>query len=206
MRRAPQIRVLLADDHTLVAEGLARLIESDFDLVAKVDNGWEAVTAAAKCQPDVALLDISMPVLNGIEAARRILEKSPNTKIIFITMHADLTYAREALRAGASGYILKSSATTEIAAAIRNALEGKQYITPLLHLEGHSLEKESLTPRQSEVLELVAEGRSAKDIAHRLGISIKTVEYHKQVLMQKLKVHTAVELAKYAIQKDLGSK
>lgn len=208
---APRYRIVLADDHTIVAEGLSRLLQLDFDLVAQVENGQKAVQAARQFRPDVVLLDISMPVLNGIEAARLILEDDPDIKLVFITMHADAMYVREAFRAGACGYLLKRSAASEIALAIQTVMQGGFYLTPLLSemsallhpAEDSAGTSSDLTPRQREVLCLVASGRSAKEIATELNISVKTAEFHKQSLMRKLDVHSVVELTRYAIQHDL---
>ena len=208
MRPGLRYRILLADDHTIVAEGLARLLETDFDLVARVENGQKAVQATRRLRPDVVLLDISMPGLNGIEAARAILQENAGAKVVFITMHADPMYVREAFRAGACGYILKRSAASEISVAIRTVMEGGRYLTPLLPdmnelMEDAAVGPDSaaaLTTRQREVLQLVAGGRSAKEIATALTISVKTAEFHKQSLMRKLDLHSVVELTRYAIQ------
>ncbi len=215
MSHEHRFRIVLADDHTLVSEGLGHLLEPHFDLLARVDNGLQAVEAARSLRPDAVLLDISMPVMNGIEAARTILAENPKIKLIFLTMHANLTYVREALRLGASGYLLKRSAAAEIVTAVRTAMTGKTYVTPLISdwegqagvygTEPHESLRNSLTFRQHQVLQLVAEGRSARDIATHLNISIKTAEFHKQTLMRKLGVHTSNELTRYAIRLGLTS-
>ena len=203
-------RVLLADDHTLVSEGLRKLLEPDFELVGTVEDGRALVQAAARLRPDVILLDISMPVMNGIEAARQISQMKLGAKLVFVTMHADLTYVGEALRAGGSGYVLKRSAASELSQAIRTVLRGKTYVTPLLSpSETSSIApigapgSESagrLTARQREVLQLVAEGKSSKEIAHVLNISVKTVEFHKSCIMERLDLHTTAALTRYAIE------
>ncbi len=200
-------RVLLADDHTLVLEGLRRLLEDECDLVGAVEDGHALLDAAARLHPDLILLDISMPLLNGLEAARRLRTLVPDSRIIFLTMHADPTYATEAFQAGGAGYLLKRSAASELSAAISTVLDGRIYLTPLITRDAlpsvgptpipqHLGE---LTSRQREVLQLVAEGHAAKDIAGRLGISVKTVEFHKTRIMDRLGLRTASELTKYAV-------
>ncbi|MCE2541460.1 MAG: response regulator transcription factor [Acidobacteria bacterium] len=206
---AKRPRVLLADDHTLVLEGLRRLLEDRCELVGMVEDGRALVEAAPKLSPDIVLLDISMPLLNGLDAARRLRTLVPNTRIIFLTMHADPTYASEAFDAGAAGYLLKRSAASELNVAIATVLAGRKYLTPLITSDAlrASVPRSvavpptlgRLTPRQREVLQLVAEGHTAKDIAARLGISVKTVEFHKAGIMDRLGVRTASELTKYAV-------
>jgi len=208
-RMAKRPRVLLADDHTLVLEGLRRLLEDRCELVGMVEDGRALVEAAPKLSPDIVLLDISMPLLNGLDAARRLRTLVPNTRIIFLTMHADPTYASEAFDAGAAGYLLKRSAASELNVAIATVLAGRKYLTPLITSDAlrASVPRSvavpptlgRLTPRQREVLQLVAEGHTAKDIAARLGISVKTVEFHKAGIMDRLGVRTASELTKYAV-------
>ena len=200
---------MLADDHTLVLEGLRRLLEDECELVGMVEDGRALVETAPKLAPDLILLDISMPLLNGLDAARRLRKLVPDSRIIFLTMHADPTYASEAFEAGAAGYLLKRSAASELAAAIATVLDGGKYLTPLITSEAlrASVPRSvtvpptlgKLTPRQREVLQLVAEGHSGKEIAARLGISAKTVEYHKASLMNRLGVRTGSELTKYAV-------
>ncbi|MCY4633300.1 MAG: response regulator transcription factor [Acidobacteria bacterium] len=206
---AKRPRVLLADDHTLVLEGLRRLLEDRCELVGMVEDGRALVEAAPKLSPDIVLLDISMPLLNGLDAARRLRTLVPDTRIIFLTMHADPTYASEAFDAGAAGYLLKRSAASELNVAIATVLAGRKYLTPLITSDAlrASVPRSvavpptlgRLTPRQREVLQLVAEGHTAKDIAARLGISVKTVEFHKAGIMDRLGVRTASELTKYAV-------
>ena len=197
-------RVLLADDHTLMLEGLCKLLEDQCDLVGTADNGQALLKAAERLRPDLIVLDISMPLLNGLEAARRLQTLVPGSKLIFLTMHTDPTYAREAFRAGASGYLLKRSASTELAVAIAAVFEGRSYLTPLISrdvAEAGPLPSllGELTPRQREVLQLVAEGHTAKQIAVQLSISVKTVEFHKTRIMNRLELRTMSELTKYAI-------
>jgi DNA-binding NarL/FixJ family response regulator len=207
-------RVLVADDHTLVLEGLKRILEEDFELVGVAENGRDLLEMAARLKPDVALVDISMPLLNGIDAARQLLKASPQVKVIFVTMHQDSDYVVEAFRAGASGYILKRSAASELAVAIREVMKGRYYVTPLVTgdtvaplLAGTKADVKklsaTLTSRQREVLQLVAEGRAVKEIAAILRVSAKTVEFHKSALMDRLGIHTTAELTRYAIEHGL---
>jgi DNA-binding NarL/FixJ family response regulator len=209
-------RVILADDHTLLVDGLRSLLEPRWELVDTVGDGRALVESAQRLRPDVILLDISMPVLNGLEAARQLTELVPDSKLIFLTMHADRTYLREAFRAGASGYLLKRSAASELEHAIGEVLRGRHYITPLLSspeleatfpgpLVDPPAQLGALTPRQREVLQQVAEGRTAKEVAGALGISVKTVEFHKARIMERLDLHTTSDLVKYAIAHGITS-
>lgn len=204
MLRRP--RVLLADDHSLVAAGLAKLLEEEFDVVGVRYDGRELLTAARQERPDVILLDISMPNLNGLEAARQVRVDLPETKIIFVTVHSDLAYVGAAFRAGASGYVLKGSATNELREAIQQSLAGQRYVTPLINKESldeilrQPQPKLLLTPRQREILQLVSEGHSAKAIGDGLHISAKTVEFHKAEIMKKLNLHSVAALTRYAIE------
>ena len=206
-------RVLLADDHTLVLEGFRRLLEEEFDLVGAVEDGKALLAAAEKLRPDAIVLDISMPLLNGIEAARHLKKALPGAKLVILTMHADQTFAVEAFRAGASGYLLKRSAASELVFALKEVLKGRVYVTPLIAKDMISSILEpgakvrgqpakaaaDLSPRQREVLQLVAEGRSNKEIAAIMNTSLKTVEFHKARIMEKLDLHTTADLTKYAI-------
>jgi DNA-binding NarL/FixJ family response regulator len=203
-------RVLLADDHLLVAEALTSLLTPEFDLVGVVEDGRALVEAVGKLQPDVIVADVSMPHLNGIDALAHLRQGGDRTPVVFLTMHRDVTFARRALDAGASGFVLKHSASVELVTAIRAALQGKTYLTPQLAGEVLEAMKEgseqagdpvtSLTPRQREVLQLLAEGRSAKEIAASLGISARTVEFHKYQMMETLDLHTNAELVHFAIK------
>lgn len=199
-------RVLLADDHTLVAEGLRKLLEAECELVGVVENGRALVEAARSLRPDVILLDISMPLLNGIEAARQLRRLVPDSKLIFVTMHADPTYAAEAFQAGASGYVLKRSAASELLGAIGAALQGRRHVDSGVPGEASRIPGARpaqrvgrLTARQREVLQLVAEGRSTKEIARILGVSVKTVEFHRSRMMEHLGLHSIADLTRYAL-------
>jgi DNA-binding NarL/FixJ family response regulator len=202
--------ILLADDHVVFVEGLRKILETEFEVVGLVQDGRMMVTEVLRLKPDVILADITMPLLNGIDAARQIRKAEPRAKIIFLTMHSDPIYAAEALDAGASGYLVKQSAASEVLNAVRTVLKGKVYVTPLVSkgrlkslLDISRRSKPAafkLTPRQREVLQLVAEGRSAKEIAAILHVSYRTVEFHKHKIMETLGVHTTVELTRFAIE------
>lgn len=200
-------RILLADDHTLVVAGFRKLLEPEFEIVATAEDGHALVRRALALEPDVILLDISMPLLNGIEAARQIHKLRPNIKLIFVTMHSDPDYASEAFRAGAGGFVLKQSAASELTSALKAVLAGGTYVTPLLATAAPQATEQAsiLTPRQREVLQLVAEGKSAKEIASILNISLKTVEFHKAAIMNKLQLHSVAELTRYAIEHKIIS-
>jgi DNA-binding NarL/FixJ family response regulator len=208
-------KVLLADDHRIVAEGLRSLLEPEFELVGIVENGRELLDAAEKLRPDVIVADISMPVLNGIEAVRQLKKTRSAARVVFLTMHPDVTYAVSALEAGALGYVLKHSAPSELTRAIRAALRGKIFVTPLLAGEimqsstGGSPERREksshLTRRQREVLQLLAEGYLAKEIASMLNISTRTVEYHKYQMMKDIGLQTVAELIRYAVKHNIVS-
>jgi DNA-binding NarL/FixJ family response regulator len=200
-------RVLLADDHAIVAEGLATLLKGHFELVGTVGNGNELIDLARKLRPDVIVTDIAMPVLGGLEALRRLKAAKSEAKVIFLTMHADAQLATEAFRAGASGYVLKQSAGEELIAAIQEVLQGKTYLTSLMtkgviatFTESMPQAAVKLTPRQREVLQLIAEGRRMKEIGAILELSTRTVETHKYEMMRALKVESTAELVRYAVQ------
>jgi DNA-binding NarL/FixJ family response regulator len=202
--------VLLADDHRIVAEGLKGLLTPEFELLGVVEDGRALVREAKKLRPDVIVADITMPHLNGIDALEQLKKNDPRVKVVFLTMHREVAYARRALEAGASGFVLKHSATDELVAAIRAALNGQKYITPVLAGEVlESVQKDpqsskdpvaSLTPRQREILQLLAEGKTAKEISTVLGISTRTVEFHKYEMMQSAGIHNSAELVHFAIK------
>src|ERR1017187_1687570 len=199
----PKIRVLLAEDHTVVAEGLQSLLKDSFDLVGMVHDGRALLDAAEKLRPDVIVTDISMPLLNGLDAVRQIRAGRPETRFIILTMHRDTHLAAEAFRAGVSGYLLKVSPVEELVKAIREVAQGRSYVTTLLAkdlinllIEAGAAPREGgspLTPRQREVLQLIAEGRTMKEVAGILNISPRTAESHKYDIMQALSVQTTAE-------------
>ena len=201
-------RILLADDHKMFAQGLRGLLEGEFDLVGSVENGQALVDAAHELAPDVIVADISMPVLNGLDAVRQLREQGVTAKVIFLTMHADDRLLAEAFRCGGTGYVLKQSAGEELIVAIRQVLDGHKYVTPLLAKEwAEDVSKEinrtkklTLTPRQREVLQLVIEGCTMKEVASRMGISTRTAESHKYEMMDGLGVDSTAELIQYAIK------
>jgi DNA-binding NarL/FixJ family response regulator len=203
-------RLLLADDHELLIDGLRKLLEPEFDVVEAVVDGRAAVSAFQRLDPDLLLLDVGLPLLNGIEAARQVRQAAPDARILFVTMQTDRIYVEEALRAGACGYVLKQAAARELVEAIRCVLSGKTYLSPWLEQQfgsrlSDTLEDVSrvfggaLTPRQREVLQLIAEGQSMKEMATTLGISVRTVEFHKNSIMEQLGVRSTAELTRYAI-------
>ncbi|HXJ97055.1 MAG TPA: response regulator transcription factor [Terriglobia bacterium] len=202
-------RVLLADDHRMFSEGLRRILEPQFEIVGTVESGRDLIPAAERLRPDVIVADISMPSLNGIDAARRIRKMPRAPKIIFLTMHEDATFAAAAFRAGASGYVLKRSGPADIIAAIQEAIQGRIYISSLVAsdllstlMDNGNREKKfkaELTSRQREILQLVAEGKVPKEIAAILRISVRTVEFHKYRIMAATGARTIAELTRYAI-------
>jgi len=208
-------RVLLADDHKIVLDGLKSLLEPEFELVGTVGDGRALVSAVEQLHPDVIVVDISMPLLNGIEAVRQIKKLDKQVKVVFLTMHPDVTYAIRAFEAGASGYVLKHSAASELLTAIHEAIKGRTYVTPMIAGElvqaykGGSYrqteEAQQLTQRQREILQLLVEGNSAKEIANLLNISPRTVEFHKYSMMSKLKLKTVSALIQYAIKHGFTS-
>ena len=205
--------ILLADDHTLFVEALHNVLEPEFTLVGEVGDGRALLEAAPRFRPDVILLDLSMPLLNGIDAAYQLKRLVPDTKLLFLSMHGDATYVTEAFRAGAAGYVLKRSTATELLQAIRAVLRGQLYVSPMLTkdvldplLHGKramTVPQKQLTMRQREVLQLVAEGRSLKEIATILCVSVKTVEFHKTRIVKELGLSTTADLTKYAVTHGL---
>jgi DNA-binding NarL/FixJ family response regulator len=206
-------RVLLADDHRIVAEGLKELLSPEFDLLGLVEDGRALVEEAKKLRPDVIVADVTMPHSNGIDALAQLKKNDPGVKVVFLTMHREVAYARRALEAGAYGFVLKHSAPDELVTAIRAALHGQKYITRAI--AGDVLESiqrdpgsskdpvASLTPRQREILQLLAEGKTAKEIAAILEISTRTVEFHKYEMMQSAGIETSAELVHFAIKHGL---
>ena len=208
-----RIRVLLGDDHELIRGGIRAALQAHYDVIGEARDGQALVATAARLRPDVVILDISMPLLNGFESAKQIREALPAAKLIFLSQHLNPAYLRQALRLGASGYVLKSGATDELLQAIQAVLRGKTYITPafgdqvlggLWNRSGEiTNESEELTDRQREILKLIVDGKGNKEIADILHLSVKTVEFHRSRMMVRLGVKTAAELAKVALQQGL---
>lgn len=206
-------RVVLADDHRMVIDGLSVLLRDDFELVGVADNGVALVELAEREKPDVIVTDISMPLLNGIDAIRRLRESGVRSRVVFLTMHPDVVYAARAMEAGASGYVLKHSASDELIEAIRTVVRGGQFVSETLRTPAlterldpakrHVKNTLELTLRQREVLQLLAEGKSAKEIAAVLKISPRTAEAHKYKIMDEVGVHTTAELVQHAIRHGL---
>ena len=203
-------RIVIAEDHTLIAEGLRNLLEAEFESVAVVRNGRELLDIVTVLKPHVALVDIGMPLLNGIEAIPQLSKLSPATKVVVLTAHNEPQYVIEAFRAGASGFVQKCCAFSELMIAIRCVLAGDTYVTPMVvdqAVETASVPAPgpTLTSRQREVLQLVSEGRTAKEIANVLKLSVKTAVYHKTSIMDKLGLHTIAELTRYALEHGIGT-
>jgi len=211
------IRIVLADDHTVVRKGLRLLLENqpDFTVVADAADGREAVALVELHTPDVVVMDVAMPILNGIEAARQICAKMPQTSIVFLSMHADEGYVLKALKSGARAYLLKDSADHDLIAAVKAVSEGKAFFSPAIskmlvedymrQMQDRRVEDsfELLTTREREVLQLFAEGRNSKDVASLLNLSMHTVETHRGNIFQKLNLHSTAELILYAIRKGV---
>jgi len=207
-----RVRILLADDHTMMCAGLRKLLEPDYEVIGSVADGRALLKAAAELKPDLVLVDVGMPLLNGLDAAHELRKVMPQVKLIFLTMNTDPDLAAEALRMGASGYLLKNSEDGELLRAVRDALRGTSFITPQIakameerYLQDpRSLERpRQLSDRQREVLQMLAEGRSAKEIAYVLQISLRTVHFHKYRIMEELGIKTNSELVQYAIKHAL---
>jgi DNA-binding NarL/FixJ family response regulator len=213
------IRILLADDHTVVRKGLRLLLESQpgFAVVADAPNGREAVALADEHHPDVVVMDVAMPMLNGIEAARQILARQPHAAVVFLSMHADESYVLRALKAGARAYLLKDSAERDLIDAVHAVSEGKAFFSPAIskmlvedymrQMQERKVEDsyELLTTREREILQLLAEGKNNKDVANLLNLSLYTVETHRANIFQKLNLHSGAELILYAIRKGVIS-
>lgn len=211
------IRVVLADDHTLVRAGVRKLVEAipGLEVVGEADDGMAAVAMTEQLQPALVLMDIAMPGLNGLEATLRVLKVAPQTKVLILSMHQDEEYVRQALRHGAVGYMLKDAAPMELDLAIRSVLRGENYLSPAVsrgvvsdyvqRLRDDAPQGSQLTPRQREVLQLVAEGHSTKEIARRLDLSVKTVDTHRTQLMKQLDIHEVAGLVRYALRMGLIS-
>jgi two-component system response regulator NreC len=205
------VRVLLADDHQIVRQGLRALLEREgFTVVGEAADGREAVRLAQDLHPDVVVLDLAMPSLNGVDAAREILQASPRTKAILLTMHTEDQYVLPALRAGISGYVLKTKAAADLIQAISEVSRGMTYLSPGVsgvvvqaYLAKTDLPPDPLSSREREVLQLIAEGRTTKEVAALLGVSVSTAESHRSRIMEKLDIHETASLVRYAIRKGL---
>ena len=207
--------IVLADDHVLVAQGIQKLLEPEFELLRIVPDGRALLKAVEEYSPDVVIVDISLPLLNGLDASRQILKHNPAIKVIVLTMHSEPSFVTEALRIGVSGYVLKQSVGSELAQALKEVLNGNTFVSPIVDDPGtrsHADEKaedasegfaHALSLRQREVLQLVAEGKSIKEVAAVLNVSIKTVEFHKTRIMRQLGMRSAAQLTKYAIANGL---
>jgi DNA-binding NarL/FixJ family response regulator len=201
-------RLLLADDHPLFLEGVRRLLENKYDVVGTVTDGKALIAAAQSLQPDIIVVDISMPEMNGLAAAQIIRKMVPSAKFIVLSVHSDQAYAREAFRAGVKGFVSKRAAAAELLTAIKQVLEGCTYVTPLVDAgkaEDSMQGGKRLTLRQMEILRLVAEGHQNKEIAQVLKISVKTVEFHKTRIMNELDIHTPAGLTRYAIDHGIAA-
>ena len=205
----PVPKVLLADDHKIVAQGLESLLKDSFNFVGTVSDGRALLEAAIRLKPDVVVTDISMPLLNGLDAVRQFRSNGVDAKVVFLTMHADANLAAEAFRAGGSAFLLKQSAGDELVQAIREILQGRAYLTPLIakdminvlmEAREEKAEEGKLTPRQREVLQLIAEGKTMKEVASILNISARTAETHKYEMMQVIGAKTTAELIQHAIR------
>ncbi len=212
----PALRILLVDDHALVRAGMRALLSSfpDFEVVGETEDGADAVELAARLHPNVVLMDIAMHGLNGLDATARIRNQHPEVRVIILSMHANEEYVFQALRSGASGYLLKDSATSELEFAVRAVARGETYLSPPISkavVDGYVQRMISdqpldlLTPRQREILQLVAEGGSTKEIAHRLGLSVKTIEAHRSQIMDRLGIHDIPGLVRFAVRAGLIS-
>jgi len=205
------LRLVVAEDHQVVRQGLAALLKQEgFEVIGEASDGREAVKVCHDRPPDVAVLDISMPMLNGIDAAREIIRDNPRTKAVLLTQHSEDHFVLDALRAGIRGYVMKQKAAAELITAIREVCNGGVYLSPGISktvvqafLNNRQLPEEPLTPREREVLQLIAEGKTAKEIGVLLGVSTKTVEKHRENIMEKLDIHEVAGLVRYAITRGL---
>jgi two-component system response regulator NreC len=211
------LRLLLADDHTVVRQGLRKVLEErpDWVVVAEAGNGRDAVKQAEQLRPDVAIIDIAMPLLNGIETTRQIVKRSPGTRVLVLTMHSDEAYVNQILKAGATGYLLKDSADVDLIQAVAAVSQGKSFFSPTvarLMLDDHVRQLadrgvtdryESLSEREREIFQLIAEGKANKEMAHLLSISPSTVETHRARIMEKLDLHSAAEIVLYAVRRGV---
>ena len=216
-RRAPRVRILLADDHTIVRQGLRKVIEerADWEVVAEAGDGREAVRLAEQLHPDLAILDVAMPLLNGIEATRQITKRLPRTRVLVLSMYADEAYVTQMVQAGASGYLLKDSADVDLLKAVDETAAGRTYFSPSISrvmLDDYARQVgdtalvdrfESLSGREREIFQLIAEAKTNKEIAALLNVSPSTVETHRAHVMEKLKLHSAAEIVLYAVRRGV---
>jgi len=213
-----QLKVIIADDHRIVLEGLKALLQNhkNIDVVGEAENGRSAVELASRLKPDVVIMDLGMPDMNGLTATRKILELDTGIKVLTLSMHSDKRFVSKALREGVSGYVLKESASAELVEAINTVVSGKTYLSPQIadvvinDYRKQLLDKEYsadsvLTKKEREILQLFAEGKSTKDIAYSLNVSVKTVETHRSRMMEKLDMHSIAELTKFAVREGLTS-
>ena len=212
-----RIRILLADDHTVVRQGLRKLLEErpDWEVIAEAGDGREAVRLAEQHKPDVAILDVAMPLLNGIEATRQITKRAPSTRVLVLSMHADEAYVTQILQAGATGYLLKDSADVDLLKAVSEAAQGRSFFSPAIARvmlddyvrqladKGVTDRYESLSEREREIFQLIAEAKTNKEIAALLGVSPSTVETHRAHIMEKLDLHSAAEIVLYAVRRGV---
>jgi len=207
-----KLRIVIADDHTLVRAGLVGLLTrmADVEVAGEAADGRAALKLIKDLQPDIAILDISMPELNGLDAAEKMKQVSPKTKVIILSMHANEEYVAQALKAGASGYLLKDAATAELDMAVKVVAQGQFYLSPAIsrqvvdsYLQGGPTGLDLLSPRQREILQLIAEGKSTREIAEILHLSVKTIETHRAQLMDRLDIHDVAGLIRYALRKGL---
>ena len=212
------VRIILADDHKIMREGLRALLakQKEIEVIAEADSGRGVIELCSQLHPDVVVIDISMPDLNGIDAARQITREAPDIKVIALSMHSDKKYVKEMLAAGASGYLLKDAAFEELGMAIATVLKNKTYLSPQItdtvvkdyvneNVPQDSIASTALSAREREVLQLIAEGKSTRDIAAKLYVSVKTIETHRKQIMDKLGLNSIAELTKYAIREGLTS-
>jgi two-component system response regulator NreC len=212
------VRIILADDHKIMREGLRALLakQKEIEVIAEADSGRGVIELCSQLHPDVVVIDISMPDLNGIDAARQITREAPDIKVIALSMHSDKKYVKEMLAAGASGYLLKDAAFEELGMAIATVLKNKTYLSPQItdtvvkdyvneNVPRDSIASTALSPREREVLQLIAEGKSTRDIAAKLYVSVKTIETHRKQIMAKLGLNSIAEITKYAIREGLTS-
>jgi len=207
-----KIKIIIIDDHQMVREGLRSLLagEKDIEVIAEAGDGWEGVRLAEKLAPDVVIMDIAMPELNGIEATRQIMDRTAGVRVLVLSMHSDQRFVERTLKAGAVGYLLKECAFEELVRAIRTVMAGQIYLSPGIasqvvreYIENGLTPPPALTAREREVLQMITEGKSTREIGRLLHISVKTVETHRQQIMKKLRLRTVAELTKYAIREGL---